>query len=142
MKHKVLLSFIPALGLVGVLGASAAYGRGFGGFRNLTPDEIVSQQQTMFQKEAGILGIGVDDVKNAWAEGKTLWQIAEEKGISQEQLNARIKESQIKELKLRLQTLADKGVISQAQADKRLQAMQKKIDNKKSRGGMRIHGMF
>ncbi|OGZ45769.1 MAG: hypothetical protein A3C84_00655 [Candidatus Ryanbacteria bacterium RIFCSPHIGHO2_02_FULL_48_12] len=84
MKHKTLMySILPVLSL-GLLTANVASAHGFfGGFADLPLEEIASRQQSAFQKEAEILGISVDEVKTAWAEGKTIKQIIEEKSIDQ-----------------------------------------------------------
>ncbi|MFH0852661.1 MAG: hypothetical protein V1845_03600 [bacterium] len=147
MKSKYLIySLVPLLGLSAFIGVNAASAHGFFGlFGNLTPDQIATQQQTMFQKQADLLGISVDDIKNAWAEGKSLKTLAEEKGISQEQLQAKVKEARLQQIKSDLQTLVEKGVITQAQADKRLQFMQNQSANGKQGKGMRgfgFHGMM
>ena len=90
----------------------------------------------MFQQEAQILGIGVDELKEDWASGKTIRQIMEEKGITQEQVQARMKELQTQQMKTFLQALVDKGVITQAQADKRLEIMQNQLQNGKMNKGL------
>jgi hypothetical protein len=98
----------------------------------------------MFERQAQILGLGVDEVKNAWAEGKTMRQIIEEKGISLDQIQARMKEARLAELKSNLQTLVGKGVITQVQADKRLAAVQSAAQNgfgsMRRMGGGFFHG--
>lgn len=143
MKRKTkiaLLAAAPLLGL-GLLGANLASAHGFGfGMSNLTPDQIAQNQQTRFQNEANLLGVSVDEVKAAWASGKTLEQLASEKGISQTQLRAKIQAERVTEMKARLQTLVDKGVITQAQADSRLQFMQSNIG--KFGRGMGMHRGF
>jgi hypothetical protein len=146
MKNKIFAyTVFPALLGFGLLGANAVSACGFGGwggwgfnFSNATADEIASRQTALFQYEAQILGISVDDVKNAWAEGKTIKQIMEEKNITQDQVNQRIKDYQIQQYKTQLQTLVTKGVITQAQADKRLQYMQSKIQNSNGKSWMKM----
>jgi len=141
MKHKLLLySLLPLAGLT-FIGVNIASAHGwFGGMASTaTPDEIATQQQTMFQNEAQILGISIDDVKNAWAEGKTMSQLIKDKGLNQADIQARMKDFKVQQLKAQLQTLVDKGVITQDQADKRLAFMQNNIHNKK--GGMMGMGM-
>ncbi len=146
MKKKYLsLAVIPALALV-LLGAGQASAHGwFGMGNNATPDEIAQSQQSMFQKEADLLGVSVDDVKNAWAQGKTLQQLAQEKGISQDQLKQKLADARKQQMSDHLKTLVDKGVITQAQADQRLQFMQQQAQNKNnamSGKGMGMHGGF
>jgi len=140
MKNKLFAyTVFPALLGFGLLGAGVVSACGLGGwgfgFSNTTttPDIIASRQTAMFQYEAQILGISVDDVKNAWADGKTMKQIMQEKNISQGQVNKNIKDYQIQQYKTQLQTLVTKGVITQAQADKRLQFMQNQIQNGKAK---------
>lgn len=126
-----------------VLGTGIASAHGwFGGFGNLSSDEIAARQQTMFQNEAQILGISIEEVKQAWAEGKTLKQIMEGKGLSEEEVQTRMKEVQLQQMKSHLQVLVDKGVITQEQADKRLQIMQERLQNgKMGRGFSKSFGM-
>jgi len=144
LKHKVLAySMIPALMGVGILGINAASAHGlYGGFfgSTLTPEQIVSQQKNMFDNEAQILGISVDEVKNAWAQGKTMMQLAQEKGITEAQLQAKIKDARTAQLKTQLQTLVSSGIITQAQADQRLAYMQAQQTNANGKMGGRRHG--
>ncbi len=97
MKKKYLYyALFSMLGLTSLAGFASANGF-FGMFGNLTPDQIATNQQTMFQKQAAILGINIEDIKNAWAEGKTIKTLAEEKGITQEQLQTKIKDLRLQE---------------------------------------------
>lgn len=135
-------AIIPVLGLSAVVGVSAASAHGlFGGFGTLSPDEIATRQETMFQSEASILGINVDEVKDAWAEGKSVKDLADAHGITPEQLQQKLKDARLQQVKIQLQTLVDKGIITQAQADKRLAALQNrtKNDGKMGKMGMRFH---
>jgi hypothetical protein len=122
MKYKkIALAVVPvvAAGLMGTHLVSAA---GFGMFEhaNLSADQIAQNHQQMFEKEASFLGIGVDEVKNGWAQGKSLFQIAQEHGITKVQLQQKMKDAYLAEAKIRFQALVDKGIITQAQADQRL----------------------
>ena len=145
MKEKIsAYSLIPIFGLAGILGAFGVSAHGFGGSA-LTPDQIAAHQQTMFQNEATLLGVGVDEVKNAWADGKSMQQLAQERGITQDQLAQRMKDAETARMKTELQVLVDKGIITAAQSDRRLQMMQTRAQNKKAHGrmgGMRGHGIF
>jgi DNA-binding phage protein len=133
MKNKLLLyAIFPVIGL-GLLGygAASAHGLfgGFGGVSNMTPEQIVTRQQTMFQNEANMLGISVDDVKNGWAEGKSLLQIATDHGITREQLQQKMKDAQTAQLKSQLDILVANGTITQVQADKRMAFMSAQVAN-------------
>ena len=141
IKHKIIAyAVLPILGL-SILGPGVASAMGFGWFSgSVDPDKTATRFQNMFQNQAQLLGISVDEVKTAWSDGKTIKQIMDERGITQEQVQARMKEAQLAQLNSQLKALVDKGIITQAQADKRLQAMQNQIQNGKGRkGGM---GMF
>ncbi len=139
MKNKLLLyAIFPVIGL-GLLGFSAASAHGmfggFGGVSNMTPEQIVTRQQTMFQNEANMLGLSVDIVKEGWAEGKSLLQIATDNGITKEALQQKMKDAQTAQLKSQLQTLVDQGVITQAQADKRMAFVSRQAANGKLNKG-------
>lgn len=139
IKSKLLAyAIIPTIGL-GFLGMNVASAHGFfGGFGSIaTPDQIATRQQNMFQNEAQLLGISIDEIKNAWAQGKTILQIAQDHGITKEQLQQKIKDNRTAELKTQLQTLVDKGVITQEQANQRMQFITSQIA-----GGMSGMGLF
>jgi len=148
MKKKLALyASLPMLALL-LTGASAASAHGMFGFgfmgKQLTPDEIAQGQTDRFQQEANLLGISIDDIKNAWAKGETLQQLATEKGISQDQLKQKLNDLAQQKMKDRLQNLVSKGVITQSQADQRLQFMSQRmqnIQNMKMNRGFR-GGMF
>jgi hypothetical protein len=78
-------------------------------------------------------------VKQGWAEGKTIPEIAEANGISKDALQTKMKAAHTEALTTHLQTLVSKGIITQAQADARLKAMTSS-DQKPGRG--RGHGMM
>ena len=94
MKNKNKIALYTALSAValGLLGTGVASAGGMGmfgggfGFVAAAPDEVASRHQTMFQNEATLLGISVDDVKSGWAEGKTIGEIATAHGITPHQL--------------------------------------------------------
>lgn len=101
---------------------------------NATPDEIATRQTQMFTSQASLIGATVDEVKNAWASGKDFKTLAKEKGITEEQLRTKMETKRTDEMKTTLATLVSKGVITQAQADKRLATMSAKASNEKGAG--------
>jgi len=120
------LAALPVAALV-ILGASTASAHGwfgFGGGPNMDPTQAAQQQADMFQKQADLLGVSVDDVKNAWAKGETIWQLAQEKGITQQQLQQKMQDQRKQQIQTMLQAMVSNGVITQAQADQRLQYME------------------
>ena len=148
MKKKFLMyGILPAVAVavLGVNQASAHGWFGMGGF-NATPDEIAQNQTNTFQKEADLLGISLDAVKQGWSEGKTFAQIAQDNGINQTDLQNKMKAQAKQKLADRLKVLVDKGIITQAQADQRLKFEQQLIDNGKGMGkgfrGFHAKGLF
>jgi hypothetical protein len=140
MKHKnkiIAFAVLPVLGL-SLLGAAtaSAHGFGFGGTMNATPDEITTRQTEMFTRQAELLGVSVDVVKQGWAEGKTPAEIASANGVTAAQLQEKMKAAHAAEMQTHLKALVDKGVITQAQADARVKAMETRTAN----GPMKMGG--
>lgn len=124
--RKLLLTFA-SLSVGGAMIASAHMDD-----MNMTASNLT----TRFTQEASILGLSVDDIKNAWAEGKTLQDLAKEKGISETDLKAKLDAARESEMKTKMQELVTAGVITQAQADKRIATMKTKF---KDGMGKRMH---
>jgi hypothetical protein len=83
------------------------------------------------------LGLSVDEVKNAWANGQNIWELAKAKGLTEEVLKAKMETQRLERITAELKALVDKGVITQAQADARLnhvKTMQSKIGDKFGKG--------
>jgi uncharacterized protein YaiL (DUF2058 family) len=125
MKSKTkLLAIAAALPIIGasLLGAGVASAHGLFG-PSLTAEEMATRQQTMFQSQASLLGVSVDEVKASWASGQTFEELAVSKGLTQAQLREKMKAARLAEMKAQLASLVSKGVITQAQADSRLAFM-------------------
>ncbi len=145
MKKKQILVAsmlgLATLGLVGV-GSASAFGGGMGRGGS-TPEERATNFEAMFVEKASILGMSVQDLKTAWSEGKTIKQLAADRGISEATLQAKMQELRKAQMKADLQALVDKGVLTQAQADSRLKVMEanqaKNIGGKEGRGGRGMH---
>ena len=143
MKKKLLAyAVLPALALtlVGV-GTASAHGFGFGGIfgKSATPEEIATRQQEMFSQQAAMLGVSADVIKQSWADGKTLQEIAAANGISEADLQAKMKDAARQKMTEHMQALVSGGVVTQAQADARLKFMQSQMDSGKMgrhKGGM------
>lgn len=140
MTKKSILktALIPSIGLA-LLTISSASAMSFGSMNfnsNTSPDEIATQHSVIFQNQATMLGLSVDDVKSAWASGKDLKTLAKEKGISLDTVKQKVQAQRLANQKAMLATLVSKGVITQAQADQRLAFMSTQND----KGGMGKHG--
>lgn len=136
MRKRVLITLIVAIIGLTAIGATAVSAHGWFASEP-TPDELVQQTTDRFQKEADLLGVSVDDVKNAWAKGQTLPELAEEKGISETDLQKRMTDARQEQLAANLKTLVDRGVITQEQANQRLSVMEERLNDVKGFG----HGM-
>lgn len=122
MKKKLLVYAGMPLIALALTGAGIASAHGFGfGINAATPQQMADGQTKMFEQQAILLGISLDDVKNAWAQGKSLESLALEKGITQEQLQTKMKELRKQQRQIELKAMVDSGVITQSQADQRLQ---------------------
>ena len=108
-----------------VLTISSASAMSFGSMNmpTLSADEIATRQTQMFQEQATMLGLSIDDIKVAWASGKDLKTLATEKGISMDTVKQKMEAKRLEAQKATLSTLVTKGVITQAQADQRLATM-------------------
>jgi hypothetical protein len=132
LTKRALLS-IATVAAAGALSASAMGMHGMMG-NSVSPEEQATRQTQMFQEQATLIGASVDEVKTAWAEGKDFKTLASEKGITKDQLQIKMKASHDAHMKAQLQNLVTKGVITQAQADKRLATMAAQQTKKGSKG--------
>jgi len=139
-KKYLAYTIVPAIAVV-LLGAGVASAHGwFGGLGFGSPEEITERMEGMFQENADILGISIDEIKNAWSEGKTFREIAEEQGITQEELQERMRGERREQVQNRLQLLVDNGVITQEQANQRFQMMEERCENGGALGGFHRGG--
>lgn len=126
-SRKILLTFA-SLSVGGAMMASA----------HMNDMEMTSTNlNDRFTQEAAMLGLTVDDIKNAWAEGKDIKTLAKEKGISEAALKVKMEAARDAEMKTKMQALVTAGTITQAQADKRLVTMKTKFANHKGGKGER-----
>ncbi len=134
-KKRVLAAVIAGVTLAAASGSAVfAHGWGFGLGSNATPEEIAQQQTERFQEQASLLGATVDEVKDAWAKGQTLEELANAKGMTDEQLQEKMQAARKAEMQERLQTLVEKGVVTQAQADQHQQVMEERMADGEVRG--------
>ncbi|HEY1037391.1 MAG TPA: hypothetical protein VGE62_02305 [Candidatus Paceibacterota bacterium] len=132
-KLKKKTTALAVLGVLGLILAGPGSAAAFGfkpGAATLAPEQIAAHQTERFTKQANLIGATLEEVKNAWAEGKSLKDLALSKGITEEQLRLKMQAEREANVRARLQVLVDKGVITQAQADRRLETMK----NQKAKG--------
>jgi hypothetical protein len=104
----------------------------------LTDEDMAARKQQRLERGAEMLGIGVEDLQAKLDSGMTMKEIAEEAGISQEDFRAKIMEQAKLKMTERLNQLVAEGEITQEQADKRLEQMQKRIENPGNHLGQRL----
>ncbi len=143
MKKKIAVYAAAPLLALSLLGAASVSAQGwFGGQVNATPQEVASRQEQMFQEQANLLGLTEDQVKQSWSEGKTMKDLATENGITQDQLQTKMHELRQQQMTEHLNVLVDQGVITRAQADQRLQFMEKNDGQFMGKGRHQGQGMM
>ncbi len=136
--NKKFLVILPLLALTILFTAdsvSAFDGKGF--FK--AGDDIVTQTKNWEEKiaqNAKIIGVSEDEVKAAWAEGKSLRDLAKEKGISEEEMRTKMQTQRQEQQKTFLQNLVSQGKITQAQADARIKHMQEMSEKRQAMKGI------
>lgn len=126
---------VPAVLGFGMLGASAASAHGlFSGAASMSSEQIAERQAEMFKRQATLLGLSEQIVKEGWAKGLTMKEIAAANGITDEQLRLKMRTAHEEQMKTHLQALVAKGIITQAQADSRLEVMKTKLEKSKGKG--------
>lgn len=131
MKNKKVLSYVGlgALALAFYFGFNADASAFMGGMgKSLSLDERASMQEKMFQEQANLLGLSVDEVKNSWAKGQGFMELAKSKGISEATLKAKMQTQAEVKMKEHLASLVAKGVITESQAEARLNFMKEKLN--------------
>jgi len=143
MLKKFLISIILPVLAFGILMANPVEAKGFGfwgwGFGKINLDDWADRMKKMFEEWADLLQISIEKIKNYWAEGKTPKEIMEAENISEKDLQKRMKEKRLEELKNQLQKLVEKGIITQEQADKRFEVMKNWLENQEERRIFRGH---
>jgi len=124
MKKRYLIPAIAGLTLLTAGSAFAHGGGGFNGLNSLEPEQIAERHQAMFENQADLLGINVATIKNYWAEGKNMREIMVEEGIDEETIESKMQEQRREEMRSFLQVLVDQGVITQDQANQRMNSME------------------
>jgi hypothetical protein len=84
-----------------------------GGFGHRMMDGGHPMAQYMHAALAVKLGMAVEELESQLVEGKTIWQIAEAKGLSEDETNALMQDAH----KTALDQMVAEGKITQAQAD-------------------------
>lgn len=132
MNKKLLIvigGLLAALLVVGVVGATSAYaqepastllhGRGPGGGRGFGLD---AQE---LEAVAEVLGMTTDEVSSALQSGQTLQDLADEKGVAIEDVQAAIQAVRVEEMRANIAQAVADGTMTQEKADWLLEGLDK-----------------
>jgi hypothetical protein len=111
---------VGAAGVAALLGVGAVSASTANPTTNAHPERR-AVRAAVIESEADILGIMPQALVKDLRAGQKVSDLAKDKGITQEQFETRL----VANLKPRLETLVDKKVITQAQADKLLDRISK-----------------
>ena len=140
---KILLYSLLAVGVVGLVGASAVSAQGFFHNRGMNSEggEAKGGYENMLQAKADVLGLDVEDLKAAKEKGQTFQEIAENQGLSIDELRAQMQEKKqelraqkIQGMKARLAQLVADEKITQEQANEKLEW----LENSEGKGKIEI----
>jgi hypothetical protein len=142
MKKKYLLYGIMPMFLLGLAGVGTASAQGwFARNANIDPVVVAGDQEDRFAQEAAVLGISIEQVKDFWAQGKSPRDIIDELKLDETAIQSRMQAERQANMKTHVQALVDQGVITQAQADQRLEYIQNNEGKFTGRGeGIGRHG--
>ena len=127
---KILLYSLLAVGVVGLVGASAVSAQGFFHNRGMNSDggDTKGGYENMLKTKADILGLSVEDLKAAKESGQTFQEIAEGKGLSVDELRAQMQEKKqelraqkMEGMEARIAQLLADGEITREQANEKLE---------------------
>src|SRR3989338_1469983 len=88
-KRAAMYAAVPAV-VLGLAFAPAAFAHGFGAFGMRNPEEAAQLQARVFQQHAAALGLSVDVLKEGWADGKSIREIAVAHGLTDAQVQERL----------------------------------------------------
>lgn len=131
MKKTMIMSIF-ALSVFALAGAgyvSAQGGAMWGGFGG---------HEAMLENKAEILGVTVEDLRSAREEGKSFHDIAEEQGITQEEMHEQMEGY----MQGHLEQQVVEGVITQEQMDERLEWMEEHEEKGGCHSGFHKGGGF
>ncbi len=119
---KVTIALIVGLLIVGSISVYAvtAYAKRSAGMRSGALGKQGYGYTQMLEIKAKIFGITSEELQKELKSEKTMLDIAKEKGMTSDQLHEKILEAQ----KERLQNLVKTGVLTQEQANARIQSME------------------
>lgn len=136
-KRAAMYAAVPAV-VIGLAFAPTAFAHGFGGFMAIAPEDAAKRHAQVFQQHATTLGLPVDVLKDGWADGKSIREIATASGLADAQVSERLAAAYKAHMKAQVQAMVTSGVITQAQADRRLQALDRLAAGRSAKMGKRL----
>jgi hypothetical protein len=131
-----------ALALFAIAGAGSASASEWFGRNKLDFDAetMAERQEEMFEQQAERLGTSVEDIKEYWAEGMTMREIMEDLGIDEEEFREERMEDQKERQEELLDALVEEGVITEEQAEQRLESLEERDANRGADDNSRPEG--
>jgi F0F1-type ATP synthase membrane subunit c/vacuolar-type H+-ATPase subunit K len=147
MKKQIMMIGAGLVLATGLLTSSTfAHGMGGKGMGGMMMHGTPEQQAEMLNKHlntmVSVFGITLDQAKTYWAEDKNIHEIAKERNISETDLKTKMQAIKEAEMKIALQNMVSKGLITQAQADSKLAKMKTKMTEMKGKMGQKMGKMF
>lgn len=103
----------------------------------VSDEDRAARKQQRLEHGAEMFGLSAEELKAKLESGMTMKEIGEELGITKEDFQAKMKEQAKARMTERLNQLVTEGEITQEQADKRLEQMQKRMENSGNHWGKR-----
>ena len=134
MKNKMLImvgGLLVALLVVGIIGATAGYAQGASqapALNGTGPGDGRGGPrlgQAELEAAAKVLGMTTDELTTAMKSGKTLEQLAADRGVDIQKVKDAIQAAHVTEMRDRIQQAVDDGTITQANADWLLEGLDK-----------------
>lgn len=142
-KNIIITSFL-SLAILAAIGINSAYAHGWwGGNKHFSSDskEVAEKQVQRFQHQADMLEVGVDKVKQYWVQGMNMRDMAQDMGIDHKEMQNRMQQEKQEHRQDKIDTLVEEGVITQEQADSRLETDLTHSKKKSRHQSQRGHGM-
>lgn len=95
---------------------------------NVDPEIYSQQLQSKFEYWSQISGIDINKIKNYWAQGKTFREMSVLEKVDLNKVQEKNREYRLSQLRTNLQELVNKGIITQEQANQRLEFYRKKLE--------------
>ena len=119
MNKKVLTLALVVLASVGLVAASSVFAQSSDNTQNTEKCRCGDRHQLRLDMKADILGVDIEEIQAMREAGKTFPEILDELGIDREEMKEKMQAAR----QAHIDQLVADGVITQEQADQRLERM-------------------